>query len=398
MILNSIVRVKEKLCNSGKKLFEKRIISKENRWQTPSAVAPYDHSDILCLGFPYPFSSMSNPKILIDPQPRTMDLIFDGQAQSRLSTIADLTVFDAGPMPSEMLEKALPEAEIIIGQTDLPRERLKRASKLRAIFNVEGNFLPNIDYDFCFSHGIRVLIASPAFAVAVAEMALALGLDLAREISQNDRAFREGKEEYGFQSNRDSFLFTGCKVGIIGFGDLARAFRPMLRPFRCPVKVYDPWLPEREILQNDCTPGSLDEVLSSSDAVFVFASVTSENQGFLGARELALIRPGGLFVLMSRAAVVDFEALTAAAQSGQLKVATDVFPEEPFPRADPIRDLPNVVLSSHRSGGIQEAFYEIGRMVLADVELLVRGLPPLTCRVAQPETVSRFRSKAVTVS
>jgi phosphoglycerate dehydrogenase-like enzyme len=341
---------------------------------------------------------MSNPKILIDPQPRTMDLIFDRQTQRRLSTIADLTVFDTGPMPVDMLEKSLPEAEIIIGQTALPRERLERASKLRAIFNVEGNFLPNIDYDFCFSRGIRVLIASPAFAVAVAEMALALGLDLARGISKNDRAFRERTEEYGFQSNRDAFLFTGCKVGIIGFGDLARAFRPMVRPFHCPVKVYDPWLPEREVLQNDCTPGSLDEVLSSSDAVFVFASVTSENQGFLSARELGLIRPGGLFVLMSRAGVVDFEALTAAAQSGRLKVATDVFPEEPFSKVHPIRDLSNVVLSAHRSGGMQEAFYEIGRMVLADVELLVRGLPPLACRVAQPETVSRFRSKAVTVS
>jgi phosphoglycerate dehydrogenase-like enzyme len=341
---------------------------------------------------------MSKPKILIDPHPRTMDLIFDPEAQGRLSTIADLTVFDAGPMPVDMVEKALSEAEIIIGQTDLSRERLERATKLRAIFNVEGNFLPNIDYDYCFSRNIRVLIASPAFAVAVAEMSLALGMDLARGISQSDRDFRERKEAYGFESNKDSFLFMGCRVGIIGFGDLARAFRPMVRPFRCPVKVYDPWLPDRELLQHDCTPASLEEVLSSSDAIFVFASVTSENQGFLGERELALIRPGGLFVLMSRAGVVDFDALTAAAQSGRLKVATDVFPEEPFSREHPIRDLPNVVLSAHRSGGIQEAFYEIGRMVLADVELLARGLPPLTCRVAQPETVSRFRSKAVSVS
>jgi phosphoglycerate dehydrogenase-like enzyme len=341
---------------------------------------------------------MSNPKILIDPQPRTMALIFDTEAQLRLSAIADLTVFDAGPMPVDMLERALPEAEILIGQTDLPRERLERASKLRAIFNVEGNFLPNVDYDYCFSHGIRVLIASPAFAIAVAEMSLALGMDLARGISKSDRTFRERNEEYGLASNKDSFLFTGCRVGIIGFGDLARAFRPMVRPFRCPVKVYDPWLPEREFLLHDCTPASLEEVLSSSDAVFVFASVTSENQGFLGERELALIRPGGIFVLMSRAGVVDFEALTAAAKSGHLKVATDVFPEEPFSKDHPIRDLPNVVLSGHRSGGMQEAFYEIGRMVLADLELLVRGLPPISCRVAQPETVSRFRSKAVTVS
>jgi phosphoglycerate dehydrogenase-like enzyme len=341
---------------------------------------------------------MSKPKILIDPQPRTMDLIFESEAERRLSAIADLTIFDAGPMPVEMLEKALPETEILIGQTDLPRERLERAPKLRTIFNVEGNFLPNIDYDYCFSRGIRVLIASPAFAVAVAEMALAFGLDLARGVSQNDRAFREGHEEYGFASNRDCFLFTGCRVGIIGFGDLARAFRPLVRPFRCPVKVYDPWLPEREIVNAECTPASLDEVLSSSDAIFVFASVTSENQGFLGAREFALIRPGGLFVLMSRAGVVDFAALTAAARSGHLKVATDVFPEEPFAKDHPIRSAPNTVLSAHRAGGIQEAFYEIGRMVLADVELLARRLPPTTCRVAQPETVKRFRSKAVTIS
>ena len=163
---------------------------------------------------------MNKPKILIDPQPRTMDLIFDAEARRKLSTMAALTVFDAGPMPVEMLENALPETDILIGQTDLPRGRLERAPKLRAIFNVEGNFLPNIDYDYCFARGIRVLVASPAFAVAVAEMALAFALDLARDISRNDRAFRERREVYGLQSNRDSFLFTGCRVGVIGFGDL----------------------------------------------------------------------------------------------------------------------------------------------------------------------------------
>src|SRR5262249_55161935 len=152
------------------------------------------------------------------------------------------------------------------------------------------------------------------------------------------------KEEYGLTSNQGFSLFTGCRVGIIGFGDLARAFRPLVRPFRCPVKVFDPWLPAREIRQHECTPAGLDEVLSSSDAIFVFATVTAENQGFLGRREFDLIKPGGIFVLMSRAGVVDFEALTAAAQSGRLRVATDVFPDEPFSTDHPIRDLPNVVL------------------------------------------------------
>ena len=325
-------------------------------------------------------------------------MIFRREAQRRLSEIAELTVFESGRMPAEMVERALPESEVLIGQTDLPRERLERAGKLRAVFNVEGNFLPNIDYQCCFERGIRVLIASPAFAVAVAESALGLGLDLARGISGNHVKFRTRTEDYGLVSNQGCRLFTGLKVGIIGFGDLGRAFRPLVQPFHCPVKVYDPWLPSREIRRHDCEPASLEEVLGWSDAIFVFAGVTTENQGFLGQRELALIRPGSLFILMSRAAVVDFDALTSAARSGHLRVATDVFPDEPLASDHPIRDLENAVLSAHRSGGMAEAFIEIGDMVLSDLELILRGLPPISCKPAQPETVNRFRGKPAAVS
>jgi phosphoglycerate dehydrogenase-like enzyme len=341
---------------------------------------------------------MSKTKILIDPLPRTMEMIFRPEAQRRLAEIGELTVFDIGRMPTEMVEQFLPETEILIGQTDLPRERLNRAPKLRTIFNVEGNFLPNIDYQCCFERGIRVLIASPAFAVAVAESALALALDLVRGISRNHGKFKSRTEDYGLESNEGCQLFTGLRVGIIGFGDLGRAFRPLVQSFRCPVKVHDPWLPNREILRHDCVPASLEEVLSWSDAIFVFAGVTTENQGFLGRRELALIRPGGFFILMSRAAVVDFDALTDAVRNGRLRVATDVFPEEPLSPDHPIRDLENTVLSAHRAGGMPEAFIEIGDMVLSDLELLARGLPPVSCKVAQPETVSRFRGKPVAVS
>ena len=81
---------------------------------------------------------MSKPKILIDPQPRTVDLIFDAEARRKLSALAELTVFDAGPMPVEMFEKTFPDTDFLIGQTDLPRERLERAPRLRAVFNVIG--------------------------------------------------------------------------------------------------------------------------------------------------------------------------------------------------------------------------------------------------------------------
>src|ERR1700751_1946222 len=225
---------------------------------------------------------MSKPKIMIDPQPRTMDMIFRPEALRRLAEIADLTVFETGRMPAEMVEKVLPESEILIGQTDLPRERLIRASKLRTIFNVEGNFLPNLDYQFCFEHGIRVLIASPAFAVAVAESALGLALDLARGISRNHGRFKTRTEDYGLESNQGCHLFTGLKVGIVGFGGLGRTFRPLVQPFHCPAKVFDPGRLSREILRHDCEQASLEEILAWSDSIFVFAGVTTENQGFLG--------------------------------------------------------------------------------------------------------------------
>ena len=208
-----------------------------------------------------------------------------------------------------MVEEHLPEVEVLIGQTDMPAERLERAERLRAIINIEGNFLPNIDYATCFRRGIWVLNASPVFAQTVAEMALGMMLDLARGISVADRAFREGREVYGLESNAESFLIRGQPVGLIGFGDLGRAFRRLLVPFACPVKVYDPWLPDLLIRDHDCQPAGLDEVLETSRIIAVFAAVTSDNKAMLGREQLERIRKGSLFLLMSRAAVVDFEAL-----------------------------------------------------------------------------------------
>jgi phosphoglycerate dehydrogenase-like enzyme len=72
----------------------------------------------------------------------------------------------------------------------MPKERLDRAPHLRAIFNVESNFMPNVDYDECFRRGIPVLSTAPVFAGAVAEMALGLALSAARGIPRGDAQMR----------------------------------------------------------------------------------------------------------------------------------------------------------------------------------------------------------------
>ena len=104
-----------------------------------------------------------------------------------------------------------------------------------------------------------MLCASPAFADAVAESALGMAIDLARGIGAADRAMRAGREAYGLDSNAGAFLLTGAPVGIVGFGDLGRALRRLLAPFRCPVRVFDPWLPAEAIRREGAEPAALDD-------------------------------------------------------------------------------------------------------------------------------------------
>ena len=160
--------------------------------------------------------------ILVDPQPRTLAMICDAPTRARLDALGPLVIHEDDRMPDAMIDEHLPEVTAILGQTAMPAARLARAEKLRAIVNVEGNFLPNVDYGAALDRGIHVLNASPAFALPVAEMALGMALDLARGISAADRAMRAGREVYGLESNEAAFLLSGQPVGIIGFGDLGR--------------------------------------------------------------------------------------------------------------------------------------------------------------------------------
>jgi phosphoglycerate dehydrogenase-like enzyme len=334
-------------------------------------------------------------RIFLAPAPRVVADIFDQADLARLRALAEVTVHEAGPVDDELFNRVAADTEVIIGQIDLPEPRLKKAHALKAIFNVEGNFLPNIDYSYCFGHGIRVLNISPVFAEPVAEAALGMAIDLARGITRSDRRFREGTETYGLTANEDAYSLFRQSVGFVGMGDLGKAIIPLLSPFRCSIRAYDPWLPENYLRTLGCEAASLEEIFRTSRIVFIVAGATSMNQGFLGSEQFALMQPGSGLVLVSRAAVVDFDAMLDFADRGHIRVATDVFPAEPLPTDHRARRTGNTVLCAHQAGALEAAIKRIGKIVVDDVELVVQGLPPVLCKCAQPETVALFRSKPV---
>ena len=333
--------------------------------------------------------------IFLAPAPRAVADIFDSDDLARLRLLGDLIVHETGPVSDELFDDIASDAAIIVGQTDLPESRLKKTRSLRAIFNVEGNFLPNVDYGYCFRNNIRVLGIGPVFAEPVAEAALGMAIDLARGITSSDRKFRQGTEVYGLEANREAFSVFRQNVGFVGLGDLGRAILPLLQPFHCHIRAYDPWLPEQYLQMLGCEPASLDDVFRLSRVIFVVAGATSENQGFLGSCEFSLMPSGAALVLVSRAAVVDFDSLVDFARRGHIRVATDVFPQEPLPADDPARQSENMLLCAHQAGALDAIIQQIGKMVVADASLIMKGLPPVLCKSAQPETVALFRSKPV---
>jgi phosphoglycerate dehydrogenase-like enzyme len=328
--------------------------------------------------------------VLAGPHPR--ERIFTAASWAALTETFD--VHDLTGEPGR-LDDVLPEAFAVVGQPDLPRERLDRAPRLRALLNVEGNFYPNVDYAACFERGVHVLGCGPAYADAVAEFALGLALDLARGITGADRAFRAGRERYVAAGNADAFLLRGADLGVIGFGNLGRALLPLLQPFRATVRAYDPWLPDDVLTAAGARPAPLPELLAASRMVFVLATVTAESEHLLGAAEFAAMRNGACLVLVSRAPVVDFDALLDAVAAGQLRAAVDVWPDEPMPADHRARSIDGLVLSPHRAGGIPQAFQQIGRMVVDDLRLIANGLPPVRMQAAAPELVTRYRNRPV---
>ncbi|HWU64451.1 MAG TPA: NAD(P)-dependent oxidoreductase [Ensifer sp.] len=334
-------------------------------------------------------------KIIYDPAPRTAAEMFSREDYEAFIHEHEVVVYESGDREA-FYARHLPDCEILMSQQPMDAARLARAPNLRAIFNVETNFLPNIDYEVCFQRGIHVLAPSGVFALAVAEMGLGMAISLARGIHSEHARFLNGSERYGLEGNGDAELLTGSHFGFIGFGDLGRALHALLPGFRpSAIRVFDPWLPDGHLRRLGVQSGSLEEVLTLSRFVFVVASITTENRHLLGREQLKLMQQGASLILMSRAAVLDFEALAEIVSGGRIRFATDVFPEEPVAQDDAIRKLPSTLFSPHRAGALVSALQEIGKRVLEDVDLIGRGLPPVACRRAERETVMRMRSKPI---
>jgi phosphoglycerate dehydrogenase-like enzyme len=331
------------------------------------------------------------PTVLVAPSGRAMDEIFGEESLSRLWKMADIVWARDEPVPDRVVDECNSVVTTLIVGWDYSYYPLREMPNLRTIIAATGT-LPDpqvLDYDYCVTHGIRVLGSAPALGPQVAEFGVGLTLDVCREISKGDAAFRSGGEKYLWAGNISTHTMFGRTVGFIGYGGIARAIHKLLAPWDVTVFAYDPWLSPSYLRGCGTEPVSLEDLLKAAQVIYVVAIPTSENRNLLDRDRLELLTPDSILILLSRAHLVDFDALTELLHQGRFRAAIDVFDPEPVPPDHPIRTTPNTVLSAHRAGSIKGDLQEIGKMVVNDLELLIAGLPPNELQVAQPETIKR---------
>lgn len=311
--------------------------------------------------------STARPQVLFAFGQQVRDSFLDPAALQRLERFADWhwlpcegggrTYFRAHDDPATMAqvrEQIGPYDALVVchGAPFIDTALLEAAPKLRFIGELEGDrFAGRIDLEAAWARGIRTVDVTNASSYPVAEWALGLILLSMRNAGAYFRLLIAG------QTARNRTMLsqmpgrlTGKRVGFIGCGHMGRLLRKLLRPFEVEIWVYDPYLPRELAEALDFTQTSLDNIFAQCQVVVCLAPITPKTQGLIGARELALLQPGTVFINVSRGAVVDSDALIARLQQGDIIAGLDVFDPEPIPPESAIRHLPNVFLSPHIGG------------------------------------------------
>ena len=310
------------------------------------------------------------PRIGLACNAATQARCLDNSARARLAGLGEFVIetFDE-PSSWDAPPPSNPEAEarfitfardldLVMLSHGAPRITgaiLAAAPRLRFIGELEGDrFARRIDLEAASARGVKVVDTTHGSSYPVAEWALGLMLIGLRNAGSLFRRMIAGETITQEQKRADpAYLrgeLTGKRVGLIACGHIGRRLLELLAPFRCEILVHDPQAPRLLADIYDLVLTGLDEVMSRADIVVCLAPLTPQTRGMIGARELDRLRPGAVFVNVSRGAVVDSEALIGRLGRGDVIACLDVFDPEPVPPDSPVRAMPNVFLTPHIAG------------------------------------------------
>ena len=218
---------------------------------------------------------------------------------------------------------------IVRSQTRVGEELLEKATNLQVIGRA-GSGLDNIDLNAAIRHGVFVVHAPRGTAIAVSEHTMALLLALARHLPAATSLMRVGRWD---KNHLLGVELHGKVLGIIGLGRVGTEVARRAQVFGMRVIASDPFVSSQQAQQFGVRLQSKEEVLQHAEFVTLHAAITESKEDqpkLLGARELALLKPGAYLVNCARGNLIDEQALLSSLMEGRLAgVALDVFSQEP---------------------------------------------------------------------
>ena len=244
--------------------------------------------------------------------------------------------------------RALAEARaVVMGRVlGIDEGALALAPQLRVVA-LHTSGCDNVDIEAANRRGVLVTNVKGVNAEQCAEFAMGLMLSVVRKIVTGDRAIRAAEWAGRTQSSMDVF---GATMGVIGLGQIAKAFVTRARAFGMRILVHTRTPDPAFAAQHGIEYAGLDHVLAAADVVGLFASLDRTSRGMIGAREFGLMKPSAYLINIARGELVDTAALIEALRTGRIAGAgLDVFEEEPLLHSE-LFDLENVVLTPHQAG------------------------------------------------
>jgi len=267
-------------------------------------------------------------------------------------------------------------AVAVRGTTKIDHNLLEQARNLLVIAK-HGVGYDKIDVKTATQKRIVVVNTPEANYESVAEHNLGFMLSLSKNISNADRALRQGKF-----TRREDYIgveLKGKKLGIIGLGRIGSELAHKCKSaFNMHIIYYDPHLPEDKAGQ----PGynkmeKMEDLLGESDYVVICVPLTMDTANLIGAKELALMKADAFLINSSRGGVVDETALYSCLKQEKIAgAALDVFATEPPLPDNPLLSLDNFIATPHLGGLTEEARISSAATVAEEILRVFQGQRP----------------------
>jgi (S)-sulfolactate dehydrogenase len=290
----------------------------------------------------------------------------DEPAVARLRAAGHAVVYDATLVDdAARLQAAAATADaLIVRNRTQVRGALLAAMQRCKVVGRLGVGLDNIDVPACEARNMRVIPATGANALAVAEYVVTTALVLLRGAYQSTAAVAVGQWPRNALSNGREI--SGKTLGLVGFGNIGQLTAKLARSLGMQVLAFDAMMDRDHptYAQLQVRPAGLDELLATSDVVSLHIPLVDSTRGLFNAERLAQMLPGAVLINTARGGIVDEVALAAALRSGHLGgAAIDVFGTEPLPVTTHFDGCPNLVLTPHIAGVTSESNQRVSALI-----------------------------------